>query len=113
MAGKFSLRTPDFHVAFTDLLHAVNLRNASHSFTFLPKEGVMRIFLALKNPTTSAGFEPANLGFKGQHTTSRPPKTLTLTVTKFQKVVALNGSEKNSFGSVRTSILIFIAGIIF
>jgi hypothetical protein len=28
---------------------------------------------ALKNPTASAGFEPANLGTKGQHATSRPP----------------------------------------
>jgi hypothetical protein len=25
-----------------------------------PKEGVLRIFFALKNPTASAGFEPAN-----------------------------------------------------
>jgi hypothetical protein len=33
-------------------------------------------FLALKNPTASAGFEPANLGTKGQHATSRPPKPL-------------------------------------
>ena len=31
------------------------------------KEGVLRIFFALKNPTASAGFEPANLGTKGQH----------------------------------------------
>ena len=30
----------------------------------------------LKNPTASAGFEPANLGTKGQHATSRPPKSL-------------------------------------
>ena len=33
-------------------------------------------FFALKNPTESAGFEPANLGTKGQHATSRPPKPL-------------------------------------
>ena len=31
-------------------------------------------FFALKNPTASAGFEPVNLGTKGQHATSRPPK---------------------------------------
>jgi hypothetical protein len=36
-------------------------------------------FLTLKNPTASAGFEPANLGTKGQHATPRPPKTLTCT----------------------------------
>ena len=33
-------------------------------------------FFAPKNPTASAGFEPANLGTKGQHATSRPPKPL-------------------------------------
>ena len=32
---------------------------------------------ALKNPTASARFEPANLCTKGQHATSRPPKPLT------------------------------------
>jgi hypothetical protein len=37
---------------------------------------VLRIFFALKYPTASAGFEPANLGTKGHHTTSRPPKPL-------------------------------------
>ena len=33
-------------------------------------------FFALKNPTASAGFEPSNLGTKGHHATSRPPKPL-------------------------------------
>ena len=33
-------------------------------------------FFALKNPTASVGFEPANLGTKCQHATSRPPKPL-------------------------------------
>ena len=33
-------------------------------------------FFRPKNPTASAGFEPANLGTKGQHTTPRPPKPL-------------------------------------
>ena len=31
-------------------------------------------YLPLKIPTASAGFEPANLGTKGQYATSRPPK---------------------------------------
>ena len=31
-------------------------------------------FFALKNPTASVGFEPANLGTKSQHATSTPPK---------------------------------------
>ena len=33
-------------------------------------------FFALKNLSASVGFEPANLGTKCQHATSRPPKTL-------------------------------------
>ena len=69
---------PDFHVTFTDLLHVVNLRHGTNGFTFLPKEGVLRIFFALKNPTASAGFEPANFGTKGQHSTSKPPKPLNI-----------------------------------
>ena len=38
-------------------------------------------FFALKNPTALAGFEPANLGTKGQHATSRPPKPLSSNLT--------------------------------
>ena len=67
---------PDFHVEFRNLLHAVNLRHGTDGFTSSPKEGVLRIFIALKNPTASAGFESANLGTKGQHATSRPSKPL-------------------------------------
>ena len=59
-----------------DLLHAANLRHGTDGFTSPPKEGVLRIFFALKNPTASAGFEPANLGTKGQRATSRPPDPL-------------------------------------
>ena len=50
---------------FRDLLHAANLRHGTDGFTSPPKEGVLR--------TSSGGFEPANLGTKGQHATSRPP----------------------------------------
>jgi hypothetical protein len=64
--GKFCLNA-DFHGTFRDLLHAANLPHGIHGFTSLPKEGVLRIFLPLKNPTASAGFEPANLGTRGQH----------------------------------------------
>ena len=68
---------------FMDLLHAANLRHGTDDFTSPPKEGVLRIFFALKNPTASAGFEPANLGTKGQHATSRPPKPLMFCATQF------------------------------
>ena len=75
MADELCLKMPDFHVTFRDLLHVVNLRLGTNGFTSLPKEGVLRIFFALKNPTASAGFEPENLGTKGQHATCRPPKS--------------------------------------
>ena len=35
---------PEFHVAFKELLHAVNLRHGTDGFTSAPKEGVLRIF---------------------------------------------------------------------
>ena len=44
---------------FRDLLHAANLRHRTDGFTSRPKD-----FFALKNPTASAGFEPANLDTK-------------------------------------------------
>jgi hypothetical protein len=44
---------------------------------YFPSEGRRaEDFFALKNPTASAGFEPANLGTKGQHATPRPLKPL-------------------------------------
>ena len=63
-------------------------RNIQGSFTcrksttwnkrlYFPSEGRRaEDFFSLKNPTASAGFEPANLGTKGHHATSRPPKPL-------------------------------------
>ena len=33
---------------------------------------VLRIFISWKNPSTSAGFEPANFGSRGEHVTPRP-----------------------------------------
>ena len=73
----------DFHALFRDLLHALNLRHGTKGFTSPPKEGVLRIFFALKNPMASVGFEPANLGTKSQHATSRPPKPLRHGVSKY------------------------------
>ena len=67
---------------FRDLLHAANLRHGTDSFTSPLKEGVLRIFFRPKNPTASAGFQPANLGTKGQHTTPRPPKMIRMSVNK-------------------------------
>jgi hypothetical protein len=35
--------------------------------TSTPKEDLVQIFIALKNPLSSVGFEPANLGSNGKH----------------------------------------------
>ena len=95
---------PAFHTTFGDLLHAVNLRHGTNGFTSLPKEGVLRIFFALKNPTASAGFESANLDTKGQHATSRPPKLLfsTLTAVFLTLFSCLNLNLYKTFHSLGT-----------
>ena len=50
------------------LLHAAKLGHGTDSFTSPPKEGTCEgFFIRPKNPTTSAGFEPANSGTRGQH----------------------------------------------
>jgi hypothetical protein len=64
MAGKFSLKMPDFHVAFRDLLKAVNLRHGTHSFTSLPREGVMWISFFFR-PEKSDGFDRVCTGELG------------------------------------------------
>jgi hypothetical protein len=42
------------------------LRHGSDGFTFPPKEGVLRIFIALKNPFPPAGYEPSSLRSNGK-----------------------------------------------
>jgi len=37
-------------------------------------------FFCPKNPTASAGFQPANLGTKGQHAIPRPPKPISVII---------------------------------
>ena len=39
-----------------------------------PRGLVLRIFMSWKNPLTSVGFEPANLGSRCKHITPRPPR---------------------------------------
>ena len=48
----------DFHVTFKDLLHAVKLRHGTDGFTSPPKEGVLRIFFALKIRRLRPGVKP-------------------------------------------------------
>jgi hypothetical protein len=63
---QFGLRNIFIH-ARKVLLHAVNLRHGTDGFTSPPKEVVLRIFITLKNQSTSVGIEPANLGSSGEH----------------------------------------------
>jgi len=48
----------DFHVTFRDLLHAVKLRHGTDGFASPPKEGVLRIFFALKMRRLRPGANP-------------------------------------------------------
>jgi hypothetical protein len=66
MAAEVCLRNISIH-ARKVLLHAVNLRHGTDGFTSPPKDVVLRIFITLRNPSTSAGIEPANLGSSGEH----------------------------------------------
>jgi hypothetical protein len=77
MAGKFSLKMPDFHVAFSGSFTCRKYTTWDPQLYF-PSEGrrAEDFFALKKNPTASAGFEHANLGSKGQYATSRPPKPL-------------------------------------
>jgi hypothetical protein len=44
-----------------------NITTLDRGFTFPPKEVMLWIFIAPKNPSSSAGFEPANLRYSGKH----------------------------------------------
>jgi hypothetical protein len=57
------------------LLHAVKRDMGQTALLPLRRKACWGFFRP-KNPKSSAGFEPANLGTKGQHATSRPPKPL-------------------------------------
>jgi hypothetical protein len=65
MTAEFLLTKHLLH-ARKVLLHSVNL-HGTDDFTSPPKEVVLRIFITLKNPLSSAGFEPENLGSSGKH----------------------------------------------
>ena len=52
------LEMPDFHVAFRNLLHAVNLWHGTDGFTSPPKEGALRIFSPWKIRRLQPGLNP-------------------------------------------------------
>jgi hypothetical protein len=65
---------------FWVLLHAVNHDMGQTALLPLRRKACWGFFRP-KNRKVSAGFEPANLGTKGLHATSRPPTPLTRTYT--------------------------------
>jgi hypothetical protein len=75
-SDKFGLES-DFHVIL-EIFYMPQICDMGQT-ALLPSEGRhAEDFFALKIPTASAGFEPANLGNKGQHVTSRTPKPIFL-----------------------------------
>ena len=81
MADEFCLKMPDFHVMFSDLLHAVNLRHGTNGFTSLPKEGVLKCFF---RPEKSDGFGRLRTRELGV------PKASTLTLDHRSSLVSLH-----------------------
>ena len=68
---------------------------------YFPSEGRRaEDFFALKNSTASTGFEPANLGTKGQHATSRSPKPLGYTVTALMRRYAVTDARSHFFSTI-------------
>jgi hypothetical protein len=49
------------------LYHAAKSYDMGQMSFLPPKKGVLRIFIAIKNPSSSAGFEPENLGLVNNH----------------------------------------------
>jgi hypothetical protein len=54
------------------------IRHGADGFTSTPKEVVLRIFIAFNNPSSSAGFEPANLMSSGKNDNHKTTEADTL-----------------------------------
>jgi hypothetical protein len=63
---NLALRSIFVHTS-KDSLICLKILHEVDSFTYSPKEGVLRIFIALKSPSSSAAFEPAHLGSSDKH----------------------------------------------
>jgi hypothetical protein len=64
---KLALRSILVHTSKEYLTCRKILRHGADGFTSRPNEGVLRIFIALHNPSFSAGFELANVGSNDKH----------------------------------------------
>jgi hypothetical protein len=68
---NLDLRSIFVHSSKASLTCRKILRHGTDGLTSSPKEGVLRIFIALKNASPSAGYEPANLGSNGKQATTK------------------------------------------
>jgi hypothetical protein len=59
---KYLCHTPQGFLTWSKILW-----HGADGFTSPPKEIVLQIFIALENPSSSAEFEPKNLGSNGKH----------------------------------------------
>ena len=55
-------------------LTSLKSQTQAPSIKSLPEDLILGIFTSCKNPSTSVGFEPANLGSRGEHVSPRPPR---------------------------------------
>jgi hypothetical protein len=76
------------------------LRHGTSGFTSHPKEGVLRIFIALKNPSPSPGSNPRPLGPVASTLTITPPRLLCVCVCVCVCVLICVLSSWKSFCSI-------------
>jgi hypothetical protein len=69
---NFALRIIFVQTSKSSLTRRKVFRQRADGFSSPPKEGVLRILIALKNLPSSAGFEPANLGLNESTLVTRP-----------------------------------------
>jgi hypothetical protein len=101
MADEFC-RDADFHETPKDLLHAVNQRHGTHSFTTLPKEGALRIFSPWKIRRLRPGLNPQTWVPKVSALTPKPPKPLYLTTFVAK---AWHCNAEGSIGRLRWNVM--------
>jgi hypothetical protein len=54
--------------------------------SFPSEKGMLRIFIALKKPSSSAGFEPTNVGSNGKHAIHYSTETTNITTELSTKI---------------------------
>jgi hypothetical protein len=107
---KFSLNA-DIHVTFQGSFTFANLWHGTHGFTFLPKEGVLRIFLSLKIRRLRPGLNPRTWVPEASTLTPRPPNPLYCIVcSMLNSFFSLNSHSKGTTSVCYTilDILLFL-----